>query len=62
VIARPARWREVGEVLVSRDDVSDSSDWSSASRRESWGVAKLEISRAPFGAILSCHEMMEVQL
>ena len=35
VIAIPARWRLVGEVLEMRDEVSESSDWSSASRRES---------------------------
>lgn len=51
VIAIPARWREVGLVLDIREEVSESSDWSSASRRESWVVAKEEMSTAVGGAI-----------
>lgn len=54
MIARPARWREVGEVLVMRDAVSESSDCSSASRRASWVVAKEGISTgiASLGAMV----------
>ena len=51
VIAIPARWREVGLVLDIREEVSESSDWSSASRRESWVVAKEAMSTAVGGAI-----------
>jgi len=52
VMAMPARWREVGDVLEMREEVSESSDWSSASRRESWVVAKEGISTASLGAIV----------
>ena len=51
-MAIPALWREVGEVLEIRDEVSLSSDWSSASRRASWVVAKAGISTASLGAML----------
>lgn len=52
MIARPARWREVGEVVVIREEVSESSDWSSKSRRASWVVAKEGMFTAPLGAIV----------
>ena len=52
MIAIPARWRDVGDVLEIREEVSESSDWSSASRRASWVVAKEGTSTAPLGAIV----------
>lgn len=50
-MARPARCKKVGEVLEISDEVSWSSDWSSASRSASWVVAKDGTSTEPFGAI-----------
>jgi hypothetical protein len=52
VMARPAFWRAVGEVLEIRDEVSDSSDWSSASKRASWVAAKEGMSTASLGAMV----------
>jgi len=52
VMPRPARCSAAGEVLEIKDDVSKSSDWSSASRSASWVVAKEGISIASFGAIV----------
>ncbi len=49
VIATPARWSAVGEELEIRDDVSESSDWSSRSRSASWVVAKAGMSIASLG-------------
>jgi len=51
VMATPARWSEVGDVAVMREEVSASSDWSSASRRLSWVVAKEAMSTASLGAM-----------
>ncbi len=51
-MARPARWRAVGDVLEIRDEVSESSDWSSASKSASWVVAKEGMSTASLGAII----------
>lgn len=45
-MATPARWREVGDVVEMREEVSESSDWSSFSRRASWVVAKEGMSTA----------------
>lgn len=42
----------MGEVLEIREEVSESSDCSSASRRESWVAAKDGMSTASFGDIL----------
>lgn len=52
MIARPARWREVGEVLVIREEVSLSSESSSDCRRESCVAAKEGMSTAPLGAMV----------
>ena len=52
MMARPAFWRAVGEALEIRDEVSDSSDWSSASRRASWVAAKEGMSTASLGAMV----------
>lgn len=49
MIARPARWSDVGEVLVMREAVSESSDWSSASKRASWVVANEGMSTGSLG-------------
>ena len=52
MIARPARWREIGEVVEIREEVSESSDWSSKSRSASWVVANDGMSTMPLGAIV----------
>lgn len=51
MMARPARCSAVGDVLEIKDDVSKSSDWSSASRSASCVVAKEGMSIASFGAM-----------
>ncbi len=51
MMARPARCSAAGDVLEIKDDVSRSSDWSSASRSASWVVAKEGMSIASFGAM-----------
>ena len=53
VIARPARWSDVGVVEEMRSEVSWSSDWSSWFKRESWVRAKEGISIAPLGDMMS---------
>lgn len=52
MIARPARCSAEGEVLDIRDEVSESSDWSSASSSVSWVVAKAGMSTASLGAMV----------
>lgn len=52
MIARPARWRAVGELLVTREEVSRTSDWSSASRSASCVVQKEATSTASLGAMM----------
>ena len=60
MIATPARWSAVGEVLDIRDEVSLSSDWSSASRRASCVVANEGMSTAFLGAMVGGMEFAGV--
>lgn len=50
-MATPARWREVGELPVIMEEVSETSDWSSASRSASW-VAQKEGMSTGLGAMM----------
>jgi hypothetical protein len=52
-MARPERWRAVGEVLLIRAVVSWSSDWSSKSRRDNCVVQKseMDIGESDLGGI-----------